>query len=220
MSTTTPTTPPIILPEDIKFYLSGGYYNSEPSLSLGGETSSFQLVSGTLNGLFDRVDTSEATLGDVEYRCIYLRNTSQTRILLGAKIWIETGTASADTAIAISLGSSGINGIEPTIPDEGLEPPMNFFEVPLQAPDFPNIGDLYPGDHIALWVRWYVNTGTTTIGDDFAVIRIDGEREVESVGNPLPPPSCRLLRGFAQRTRQGGRVRPERFCVTPIRAGI
>ena len=183
------TTPPIILPEDIKFYLSGGYFNSDAILSLGGETSSFQLVSGTLNGLFDRVDTSEAESGDREYRCVYLRNTSQTRKLLGTKIWIETGTASADTAIAISIGSSGINGTEPTIPDEGLEPPMNFFEIPLQSPDEPNIGDLYPGDHIGLWIRWSVKTGTTSIGDDFAVIRIDGEREPESLSTPLPPPT-------------------------------
>jgi predicted phosphodiesterase len=183
------STTPIILPEDIKFYLSGGYFNVDPSLSLGGEISSFQLVSGTLNGLFDRVDTSEAELGDIEYRCVYLRNTSQTRKLLGAKIWIETGTASADTSIAISIGSSGINGIEPTIPDEGIDPPMNFFEVPLQAPEEPNIGDLYPGDHIALWVRWYVKTGTTSIANDFAVIRIDGEREPESVSQPIPDPT-------------------------------
>ena len=183
------TTTPVILPEDIKFYLSGGYFNSDPINSLGGETSSFQLVSGTLNGLFDRVDTTEAEIGDVEYRCIYLRNTSQTRKLLGTKIWIETGTASHNTAIAISLGSSGINGVEPTIPDEGIEPPMNFFEVPLQAPDEPNVGDLYPGDHIALWVRWYVQPLTPSIADDFAVIRIDGEREAESVSQPLPDPT-------------------------------
>jgi predicted phosphodiesterase len=183
------TTTPVILPEDIKFYLSGGYYNSDPLNSLGGETSSFQLTSGTLNGLFDRVDTSEAEIGDIEYRCVYLRNTSQTRKLLGTKIWIETGTASSNTSIAISLGSSGINGIEPTIPDEGIEPPMNFFEIPLQAPDEPNIGDLYPGDHIALWIRWYVQPATQSIADDFAVIRIDGEREPESISQPLPDPT-------------------------------
>jgi predicted phosphodiesterase len=187
LSSTTP--PPIILPEDLKFYLSGGYFNTEPNYSLGGETSSFPLISGTLNGLFDRVDTVEAEQGDTEYRCIYLRNTSQTRKLLGTKIWIETGTASADTAIAISIGSSGINGTEPLITDEGLEPPMQFFEIPLSEPDEPNIGDLYPGDHIGLWVRWQVRTGTQSIGDDFAVIRIDGEREPESITDPLPPPT-------------------------------
>src|SRR5215212_11707085 len=100
MSSTTTTTP-IILPEDIKFYLSGGFYNSDPTLSLGGDISSFQLVSGTPNGLFDRVDTSEAELGDIEYRCVYLVNTSQTRKLLGTRIWIETGTASPHSAIGL-----------------------------------------------------------------------------------------------------------------------
>jgi predicted phosphodiesterase len=184
----TPTTP-VILPADIRFYLSGGYFNTEPINSLGGEISSFQLVSGTLNGLFDRVDTAEAEIGDTEYRCIYLRNTSQTRKLLATRIWIETGTASADTSIAISIGSSGINGTEPIIPDEGVAPPMNFFEIPLSEPSEPNIGDLYAGDHVALWVRWYVNTGTTSIADDFAVLRIDGDREPETVSQPLPDPT-------------------------------
>ena len=147
------------------------------------------MLSGALNGLFDRVDTTEAELGDMEFRCFYLRNTSQTRKLLSTRIWVETGTASATTGINISLGSSGINGIEPTIPDEGINPPMNFFEIPKEEPLEPNIGDLYPGDHIALWVLWYVNAGTVSTADDFAVLRIDGDREPESITQPLPDPT-------------------------------
>src|SRR5215216_252455 len=191
MSTTTIETPDIINATDLKFYYSGGYYNNDPNLSLGGNISSFVLPSGALNGLFDRIDTVEATQGDVEYRCIYIRNTHQTRKLLGAKVWIETGTKSGDTAIAISLGSAGINGIEPSIPHEGVAPPMNFFEVPLNQPEQPNIGDLYPGDSIGFWVRWVVRPGTASIEDDRAVIRIDGEREPESIrqiSDPSGPP--------------------------------
>src|SRR5215212_1157011 len=187
----TPTPPVIIVEGDLKYYYSGGYFNDDPKQSLGGEISSYGLPSGALNGLFDRVDTPEAETGDQEYRCIYLRNTNQTRKLLGCKIWIETGTASTDTWISISLGSAGVNGVEPMIPDEGIDPPMNFFEIPLEQPEEPNIGDLYPGDHIALWVKWSVATGTQTTADDFAVIRLDGEREPESlqaIPNPSDPP--------------------------------
>lgn len=188
MSTTTTSPPPIIVETDLKFYLSGGYFNSDPNASLGGEISSFALVSGSLDGLFDRIDTNEAEKGDVEYRCVYLRNTNQTRKLLGTKIWIETGTKSPDTAIAISIGSAGMNGTEPMIPTESIEPPMNFFEIPLQAPEEPNIGDLFPGDSIGLWIRWFVNTGTQSIPDDVAIIRIDGEREPETL-NQIPDPT-------------------------------
>jgi hypothetical protein len=187
---TTPSTDTdtsIISDTDLKFYLSGGFFNPDPKQSLGGEISSFGLASGSLNGLFDRVDTAEAETGDEEYRCIYLRNTHQTRKLLGCKIWIETGTASADTWISISLGSAGVNGVEPMIPDEGIAPPMHFFDIPLQQPEDPNIGDLYPGDHIALWIKWSVFTGTQTEANDFAVLRLDGEREPESI-TPIPDP--------------------------------
>ena len=181
------STNPVILPDDIKFYLSGGYFNSEAVNSLGGPISQYAIASGTMHGLFDRVDTIEATEGDYEFRCVYIRNTSQTRKLLNTRIWVESPTTSATTMLRISIGSSGVNGTEPLISSEGNQPPMQFFEIPQEEPLEPNIGDLYPGDHIGLWIGWIVKPGTTSLGDDFAVLRIDGEREPESITTPLPP---------------------------------
>lgn len=185
---TTPTTPsvPVLALRDLVFYHSGGYYNNDPKQSLGGAMSNFPVVSGTLNGLFDRVDTNEALEGDIEFRCIYLKNINQSRKLLKAKIWIETTTISPTTSVSVSIGSAGVNGVEPAIPHESVQPPMQFFAVPLSAPDVPNIGDLYPGDSIGLWVRWTVNPNTVTTENDFCVLRIDGEREPESTTTPLP----------------------------------
>jgi hypothetical protein len=183
---------PVISDKDIRIYHSGGYYNSTPDNSLGGEISSFPLISGSLNGLFDRVQTNQAQTGIREYRCIYIKNTNQTRKLLKTKIWIETGTRSAQTNIEIAIGSAGINGVEPMIPDETVQPPMNFFSIPLEMPTEPNIGDLFPGDTIGLWVKWRVNAGAQPLDDDWCVIRIDGDREPESLtapeGDPAEPP--------------------------------
>lgn len=189
MSTTTPTTPvvPVIAPSDLVFFHSGGYYNNDARHSLGGTMSNFPVISGALNGLFDRVDTSEAENGNIEFRCIYLKNINQTRKLLKTKIWVETTTSSPTTSVSVSIGSGGVNGVEPAIPHENVEPPMQFFAVPFSAPDQPNIGDLFPGDSIGLWVRWTVEPGTLSANNDFCVLRLDGEREPESIVTPVPP---------------------------------
>ena len=190
MSTTTPPptpTVPVIATTDLIFFHSGGYYNNDPRLSLGGVMSNFPVVSGALNGLFDRVDTNEAETGDIEFRCIYLKNINQTRKLLKAKIWVETTTSSPTTSVAVSIGSAGVNGTEPAIPHESVQPPMQFFAVPFSAPDQPNIGDLFPGDSIGLWVRWTVNPNTLSASNDYCVIRLDGEREPDSITTPTSP---------------------------------
>ena len=188
---------PIIVSRDIKYYFSGGFYNNNPNASLGGEMSSFEITSGALNGVFDRVGTLEAQTGDTEYRCIYLKNTNQTRKLLKTKIWIETTTLSPSTSIALSIGSSGMNGTEPIIPSENIAPPMQFFAVPLTMPEHSNIGDLYPGDSLGLWIRWKIEPNTSSITNDYFVIRLDGEREPEPTfgsepgggdGTTDPPP--------------------------------
>ena len=185
----TPTVTPLLVAEDIKFYYSGGTFNSDPNQSLGGEISATEYVSGTLNGLFDRVESNEAVLGDVEFRCVYIKNTHLDRTLLGAKVWIEAGTPSNTTAISISVGAGGTNGEEILIPDENIFPTTQTFETILEEPVSANIGDLGPGDYIALWVRYFIAPDTVTTANDIAIIRIDGEREPEPV-TAVPPVVC------------------------------
>lgn len=188
MSTTAENITPVIVSRDIKFYFSGGFYNKDPRYSLGGGISSFVIKSGALNNLFDRVRTQESVTGDTEYRCIYLKNTNQTRKLLKCKLWVETTTSNPKTSVAVSVGSAGMNGTEPLIPHEDVQPPMQFFSIPYSMPETSNIGDLFPGDFIGLWVRWRVEPETASIQDDFCVLRLDGEREPESLSVPIPPP--------------------------------
>ena len=67
----TPEKSPLLVEADLKWYFSGGTFNSDPKESTGGEISATEYVSGTINGLFDKVETNEAINGDDEYRCVY-----------------------------------------------------------------------------------------------------------------------------------------------------
>ena len=79
-----------ILTTDIIYRLSGGAANSDPAASLGGAKSSTAWVSG----IFDDVSSAEASAGDIEYRCLYVKNAHATLTLYSATVWISTNTPS------------------------------------------------------------------------------------------------------------------------------
>lgn len=63
----------------IKFYLSGGTNNSDSSLSIGGLPSTYPAPVG-LNAIFNKVSKDELTNGSLLYRCIYIKNDSNSNI--------------------------------------------------------------------------------------------------------------------------------------------
>jgi len=80
---------------DIKFYLTGagsdGASQSDPNAALGAYRSSTEIVTATLDNLFDDVSSSEASSGDTEYRCFCIKNTAA-ETLYNIKIWIYSET--------------------------------------------------------------------------------------------------------------------------------
>ena len=182
------STAQILKPSDIKFYLSGGTNNIDPDFSVGGPISNTEIIDNILHNLFDRVITKEATEGDVEWRCFYIKNTHTLEQLKGTKIWIESGTSSEKTFISLGIGAAGINQQEILIPNENTDPAVVGFSIPLQPPAQPNIGDLGPGDFIGIWVRYTIQAGVEERSEDTAIIRIEGDRA--PVDTLLPPISC------------------------------
>ena len=61
----------------IIFLLSGGVSNNNPDYSLGGEPST-RLISNDLNNLFRDLTKQEVLGGYTDYRCFYIKNTSNT----------------------------------------------------------------------------------------------------------------------------------------------
>lgn len=168
---------------DMKWFLSGGSGNTNPNASLGGIRSSTQITSNTLDNLFDDVLISEATAGDIEYRCMYLKNDHATDTLTSVVIWISANTPSANTDIAIGLDPAGItDGVSPAaaVPsplDENNPPPGVSF---VHSPDPTSqatalaIGTMAAQTCQAVWVRRTVTAGAASAAHDASTITIAG----------------------------------------------
>lgn len=163
-----------IIATDIVFRLSGGTGNSDPNAALGGVISS-TVVGSAVHNLFDQVGSAETAAGDTEYRCFYVRNSHGTLTLQSAKIWIQSNTPSADTAVRIALGTSAVNGTEQTIASEITAPTGVTWSTAVNEGAALSIGDIPAGQHKAIWVERVITAGAAAYNDDQATIRVKGD---------------------------------------------
>lgn len=161
-----------VLTGDIKFYLSGGGSNSDPSASLGGAISTTEVSSSTL---WDGVSSAEALSGDTEYRCIYVKNTNATDTWLTAKAWISTNTPSIDSTTSIGLGTAAISGTEQTVGNESTAPSGVTFSAPSTQESGLSIGNLTAGQYKAIWWRRVISSSASAYNNDGATITVGGD---------------------------------------------
>lgn len=151
---------------DIKYKLSGGASNTDPNASLGGAQSSTDAPAG----VFDNVSSAEASVGDTEYRCVYVLNNHGTLTLQGAKVWIQANTPSADTAVEIGLGTTAVGtGNEQTVADESTAPSGVSFSSAANEGAALSIGDIPAGHHKAVWFKRTVNASAAAANDSFTI---------------------------------------------------
>jgi hypothetical protein len=153
---------------DIVFRQSGGAANANMNASLGGAVSANNVTSA----LFDDVQSSEASAGDIEYRCIYVRNAHPTLTLIGAVLWLTSNTTG--NRVFIGLGTSAINGTEQTIADENTAPVGVSFSQPSTKGTALTIGDLAPSATKAFWFRRTIPASTAG-GTDTFNYRVEGD---------------------------------------------
>lgn len=106
---------PTMTADKIGFYLSGGSSNADPSLSLGGNPSTYA-ASGSANGLFGDASAATALSGLVDYRCVYIFNESSDATLRDTSVHIESeetgdsfltiGTLIRDESQVFSVGGT------------------------------------------------------------------------------------------------------------------
>lgn len=158
-----------IVSTDIKYRLSGGASNADQNASLGGVKSSNEASAS----LFDIVGSAEAAAGDVEYRCFYVHNAHATLTMQNSVLWVQTQTPSPGTDVAVGLGTSAVNGVEQTVPNENTAPSgVSFVAAPNKAGGIA-IGDIPPGQHRAVWVRRTVTAGAAAYNNDGATLRTE-----------------------------------------------
>lgn len=155
-----------IVAGDLPVFLSGGAANANPALSLGGAESTTVAPSG----IFDNVSSVEAAAGDVEYRCVYIKNNHGALTLTGAKVWMQANTPSPDTTIEIGLGTTAVGtGNEQTVADESTAPAGVSFAAAANEGAALTIGDVAPGQHKAIWMRRTVTAAAAAANDTFTV---------------------------------------------------
>lgn len=155
------------------WYLSGGGGNSNPNQSLGGQ------ISGTPapQALFDNVSSAEAEPGDIEYRCVFVKNDGNVN-LLATKIWIQQNTPDPDTNVAIGLDPSGLNGIPPTIAGENLPPVGVSFSAPASEAAALSLGTIGAAGYYPIWIRRTVLVNAGPYDNDSFTLRVQGDTSV------------------------------------------
>ena len=158
-----------IVSADIDYFLSGGSGNTDPAASLGGAISTAE---ATTNTLFDDVASAEASAGDTEYRCVYVKNSHATLTLLTAKVYIQANTTG--DRIAIALGGEGKNGTAEAVANENTAPVGEVFSQPVDYAGGLSLGDLAPGETFPVWVRRTIPAAAGAATDTFT-LRVQGE---------------------------------------------
>lgn len=169
---------------DILFHLStvSGPGLSEPQMdvdtSLGGFISSTIVVSATPENLFDNVSSDENVAEDVEYRCLFVRNSHDSDALSLVRVFISTQISGGAT-IAIGLDGTGVteeDSASPqavTVANESSAPSGVTFSNPTSYGDGLVIGDLGPGEVQAIWIRRTAQD-SAAISSDGASVRVSG----------------------------------------------
>lgn len=150
---------------DIDFRLSGGASNTDPDASLGGVKSS-QEVSTAVDQLFDAASAADAQAGDVEYRCVYVHNSSGADTMINATVHLSGNTPLPTTTIDIGVGTAAVNANEQTIADEDTAPTGVTFSAPSSQGAALALGNIAPGEHKAVWLRRTIAAGAGSSAND------------------------------------------------------
>jgi hypothetical protein len=164
-----------IVSGDIDFHLSGGAGNSDVNAARGGIISTTQVTTASLHNLFDIVGSAEASAGDTEYRCVYVKNAHGSLTLQNAKIWVSTDGSGTDTAIAIALAGEGVNGTAETVANEDTAPVGETFTTPTTEGGALSIGNIPAGQHQAVWIRRTVNAAAAAASGLNAILTVKGD---------------------------------------------
>ncbi len=126
------------------------------------------LTDDTLNNLWDDVSSGDASAGDTEFRCTYVKNTHAT--LSVANVSVEIATDPTESNWEIALGAAGKNGTETEIADEDTAPAGPTFGTGAIS-----LGTLAAGDFYPIWIKRIVIAGAGAATPDSGVLTVCGD---------------------------------------------
>ena len=119
---------------------------------LGGALTT-EIPEESLHNIFDPVSGKEAKLGNIDYRCVYVKNKSTTASLYNAKMYIMAQPVNASESIRIGKGSSPLNSTEQRITDDNTKPlNVNFYDA-ASLDNAIELGDIPNGSYKSVWIE-------------------------------------------------------------------
>lgn len=163
----------VIASSNLVWYLSGGGTNTNPAASLGGAISSVTVTAGTI---FDNVSGDEALAGDMEYRCVYIKNNDANATgWMNPIIWVSTDAPGPDN-IYIALGGEGKNGTAETVGNEGTPPTGESFTQPTTKSGGLSLAvTMTQNEYYPVWIRRSVPASSTAYNSDGFTLSIEGD---------------------------------------------
>jgi hypothetical protein len=153
-------------PHEIKYFYSGGGTNFNPSASLGGAISQYEVI-GSLHSLFDWVTGPEAAAGSINYRCIYVRNINTTTALENTELWLVDSVGGASISV-------GVEASPPLVANESTAPSGVIFSSPTQESPL-QIGTIAPEGYTGIWLKREILPNTSPLANDSVLISIRGD---------------------------------------------
>lgn len=144
---------------------------SSVSGSLGGNASQAVTIAYQTNKLFDDVPVSESSVGDTEYRCMYIKNAHASETMAGILMWIDIDPIGSDS-LQIGLDPIGVNGTATTIADENTAPTGVTFTAPADSVTALSFGSLTFGSFYAVWVKRVVPVVTNGAAADTSRLKV------------------------------------------------
>lgn len=114
-------------------------------------------IANPIGTLFNQVTGTMSLIGDVQYRCIYFKNSHSTLTATDIRLYLHVMPA-LPQLIAIGLdpvgpGNGTTTGVAQTVATEYDVPIGVTFTAPTQASTGIQLGDLLAGESIAIWQR-------------------------------------------------------------------
>ena len=170
-----------IVGSDLQMFLSGGSTgagNTDPAESLGSVITSTAVDQNTtLNNLFDDVGSTESADGDIEYRCVWIKNNHASLTLQNASVYIYSNTPSTFTDMAIGFEPGVVGAVPSIIADENTAPAgVSWTSSTGEGNKITVTGsDMLFSEIQALWVRRTVSAGASAYANDAVILRILGD---------------------------------------------
>ena len=140
----------VIADTDLLIKYTGGAANSDGNASLGGTVSSNGPTSNSLHNLFDEVSGTESLAGDIEYRCVALKNNHGSLTAKSTKIYISADTSSY---YDLALDGNGLNAAPESVGNESTAPSGESFTHPTTYSGGLSMGNIPNGQYYPYWIR-------------------------------------------------------------------